>query len=225
MEEARIMQEKEKSPVRKIHRQLMVFGRMICIYKIEQDLIDDINQQYEDALKNKNVLASHGKHLAGRLDSELNMLPIIQSSKIFKKITECMSDYIDTCIEYGTCPPGPHNLDILSCWMNDMKPGEYNPPHTHNDNVGYACNLYLKIPEFINDVKEPHKFKDGKITFISPNSISSQAFTPKVGDFYIFTADHMHCVHPFKTKDPNDIRRSMPLNFIINNSVKGVDIK
>ena len=225
MEEARIMQHKEKSSVRKIHRQLMIFGRMICKYKIEQNLTDDLNQKYETALKKTNTLKSQGPHLAGRLDSELDILPIIQSSKIFKKITQCMSDYIDKSAECGLCPPGPHNLDILSCWVNDMKPGEYNPVHTHNKNVGYSSNLYLKIPEFINDCKDPHKFRDGKITFIAPNATAVEFFTPQVGDFYIFTADHMHCVNPFKTKDPNAIRRSMPINFVINNTIKGEEIK
>ena len=214
------MSQKEKLS-KTLHDKMWVFGRMVLKYTIEQDLIDDINKKYEDALKETDLLTSYGPHLAGRLDSELDILPIIQSSKIFKKITQCMSDYFDKSAECGLCPPGPHNLDILSCWVNDMKPGEYNPCHTHNENIGYSANLYLKIPEFINDVKDPHKFRDGKITFIAPNATAVEFFTPQVGDFYIFTADHMHCVHPFKTKDPNDIRRSMPINFVINDSVQG----
>ena len=219
------MKKKERNPSKKIYDKMLVFGRVVCKYKIEQDLIDDMNKKYEDALKNTSLLASYGKHLAGRLDSELNVLPILQSAKIFKKITQCMSDFINTSIEYGLCEPGPHNLDILSVWVNDMKPGEYNPVHTHNENIGYSANLYLKIPEYINDVTEPHKFKDGKIVFLSPHAITSESLTPQVGDFYIFQADHMHCVNPFKTKNPNDVRRSMPLNFIINNSVRGETIK
>tara|TARA_R100001132_G_C3266255_1_gene89089 strand:+ start:171 stop:800 length:630 start_codon:yes stop_codon:yes gene_type:complete len=208
-----------------MYDEMLVFGRIVCKYRIELDLIDDMNQKYEDALKNTNLLKSKAKDLAGRLDSELDLMPILQSAKIFKRITECMSNYIDTCIEHGTCKPGPHNLDILSCWMNDMKPGEYNPIHTHNDNIGYAANLYLKVPEFINDVTEPHKFKDGFITFLAPNGTASESFLPEAGEFYIFQADHMHCVNPFKTKDPNDIRRSMPLNFTINNTIVGTPVE
>ena len=37
---------------------------------------------------------------------------------------------------------------------------------------------------------------------------------PKVGDFYIFQADHQHSVMPFKTKEPGKIRRSMSFNFL-----------
>jgi len=208
-----------------IYDKMVVFGRLLCKYKIETDLIDDVNEKYEEALKTTNLLTSHGKNLAGRLDSELDVLPILQSCKIFKRITQCMSDYIDTSIKHGLCKPGPHNLDILSCWVNDMKPGEYNPVHTHNKNIGYSSNLYLKVPEFINDCKEPHKFVDGQITFISPNATTLESYSPKVGEFYVFQADHMHCVNPFKTKNPNDIRRSMPINFIINDSIQGEIIK
>jgi len=210
--------------VKKIHNKMFVFGKIICKYKIEQDLIDDINKKYEETLKKGILFKNFGAELAGRLDDEIDILPILQSSKIFPRLTQCMSDYINTCVEFGTCQPGPHNLDIQSCWVNDMKPGEYNPIHTHNDNIGFASNLYLKIPEFINDVKEQHKFKDGKITFVAPNATSSETILPEVGDFYIFAADHMHCVNPFKTKDPNEIRRSMPLNFMINNDLKGEKI-
>jgi hypothetical protein len=210
---------------KKIHNEMLVFGRIVCKYEIEQDLIDDINQKYEDTLKTTNLLTSKGKDLAGRLDSELDILPILQTSKIFKRITQCMSDFIDTSIQHGLCQPGPHNLDILSVWMNDMKPGEYNPVHTHNENSGYSANLYLKIPEYINDCKEPHKFMDGRIVFIAPNATASESIIPKVGELYIFAADHMHCVYPFKTQNPNDIRRSMPINFVINNTVLGEVIK
>ena len=37
---------------------------------------------------------------------------------------------------------------------------------------------------------------------------------PEVGHFYIFQANHSHCVMPFKTKIKGDIRRSLSFNFI-----------
>ena len=57
-----------------------------------------------------------------------------------------------------------------------------------------------------------NKFKDGKLCFIDGPSTSDYN-TPRVGDIYIFQADHQHCVMPFKTKNPNEIRRSMSFNF------------
>ncbi len=72
---------------------------------------------------------------------------------------------------------------------------------------------FLKVPKFIDDTKDPHKFKDGQLCFIMHGN-SCKYLNPKVGDFYIFRANHQHCVMPFKTKKPNEIRRSMSFNFI-----------
>ena len=86
------MSEKENdTTVKTWHDKMHIFGRIICKYKMEIDLIDDLNHKYEDALKKTNLLTSHGKNLAGRLDSELDVLPILQSCKIFKKISNRVS--------------------------------------------------------------------------------------------------------------------------------------
>ena len=94
-----------------------------------------------------------------------------------------------------------------------MKPGEYNPPHTHHNLHGYSCVLFLKVPEFINDAKDPHKFKDGQLGFVGVDGVGTTWISPKVGEFYIFHASHQHCVMPFKTVN-NGIRSTMSFNFI-----------
>jgi len=109
---------------------------------------------------------------------------------------------------------GTKELEILSCWINDMKEGEYNPPHTHHDNTGWSSVMFLKVPEFINDVKDPHKFKDGQLGFTDVDGVHTTWMEPEVGHFYIFEAKHQHCVMPFKTKIKGEIRRSMSFNFI-----------
>ena len=124
-----------------------------------------------------------------------------------------MNDYIET-LEKVDLYGGNKNLKILSCWINDMQEGEYNPPHTHHDLTGWSTVLFLKVPEFINDVKDPHKFKDGNLGFISTDGTGTTWMEPKVGQFYIFEARYQHCVMPFKTKEKGDIRRSMSFNFI-----------
>ena len=59
---------------------------------------------------------------------------------------------------------------------------------------------------------------------------SCKYLNPKVGDFYIFRANHQHCVMPFKTKKPNEIRRSMSFNIHLKSKEpgkpvgKGVDV-
>ena len=97
-----------------------------------------------------------------------------------------------------------------------MVAGEYNPPHTHHDGSGWSTVLFLKVPKFINDTKDPHKFKDGQLCFMMQGNTCTYV-TPRVGDFFIFRADHQHCVMPFKTKHLTEIRRSMSFNFTLKN--------
>ena len=182
----------------------------ISQYKIADKYIKDLNKRYEAA---KDGLKSYGPRLAGRLDSELEVLNIIQSTDSFPQIVKCMEKHIKQSIEFKCLPSKSYDLDIIGCWINDMKEGEYNPPHTHHDGSGWSTVLFLEIPEFINDAKDPHKFKDGKLCFIMRGDTTFYV-APKVGDFYIFHARHQHCVMPFKTKDPKAVRRSMSFNFI-----------
>ena len=190
--------------------QTNVFGRVIKRYHMPLDAIDDLNNKYEER---KKELGSFGPRLAGRLNSELEFTHLIGETKIAKNIVDCMNDYIETLDKINLFK-GTKELEILSCWINDMEEGEYNPPHTHHDNTGWSTVLFLKIPEFINDVKDPHKFRDGQLGFTDVNGTSTTWMKPKVGHFYIFEAKHQHCVMPFKTKIKGEIRRSMSFNFI-----------
>ena len=204
-----------KGTEKRMKAQTTMFGRMVKCYNLPLDEVADLNTKYETA---KEKLNSFGHRLAGRLESELEFTQLLQSTNIFKKITDCMLDYVDTCEKVSlynfNFNTGSRNLDIISCWINDMKEGEYNPPHTHHDNTGWSSVMFLKIPEFVNDVKDPHKYKDGFLGFTDVNGTNMTWMEPEVGHFYIFEAAHQHCVMPFKTKIKGEIRRSMSFNFI-----------
>ena len=189
--------------------QTNVFGKIVKRYDMPLEDIKDLNDRYE---ARKKELKNIGPRLAGRINSESEFTPFISETKIAKHIVDCMNDYIET-LEKVNLFVGTKQLEILSCWINDMKEGEYNPPHTHHDNTGWSTVMFLKVPEFINDAKDPHKFKDGQLGF---TDISNKHvwMEPEVGHFYIFEASHPHCVMPFKTKIKGEIRRSMSFNFI-----------
>ena len=201
-----------KGAEKRMKAQTTLFGRIIKRYDIPLDLINDFNLKYETEKEN---LSSFGPRLAGRLDSELEFTHLLGQTKLAKTIGECINDYIDTIEKLGHFNE-EKKLHILSCWVNDMKEGEYNPPHTHHDATGWSTVLFLKIPEFINDVKDPHKFKDGQLGFVGVDGIGTTWVEPEVGHFYIFEARHQHCVMPFKTKVKGEVRRSMSFNFINN---------
>ena len=191
----------------------IVDGTIIKKYEVPIDMIDELNQEYE---KNKNSLHSNSEKLAGRLEIELSILSIIQKLKIFKKINFFINDYMMTLNNFGLLAKPQIKTNITSCWINDMKEGEYNPVHTHNGptNDGWSCVLFLKVPEFVNDVKHKHKFHDGQLCFLGYDK-RMYWITPEVGDFYLFQADQRHTVYPFKTKIKGEVRRSMSFNLII----------
>ena len=193
--------------------QTIIFGRIIKYYDLPMNAIDDLNNRYEEE---RNKLNSFGHRLAGRIDSELEFTNFLETTKISKYLVDCMHDYLDTLVKGGLVKE-KKPLKILSCWINDMKAGEYNPPHTHHDLTGWSTVLFLKVPEFINDTKDPHKFVDGNLGFGSVDGIGITWIEPKVGQLYIFECRHQHCVMPFKTKEKGDIRRSMSFNFVEDN--------
>ena len=199
--------------------QTTLFGRIVKRYDIPLDAIQDLNTRYE---AHKEKLNSFGPRLAGRLDSEKEFTHLLAEAKASKYIVDCMNDYINTLDDLGKFDQ-EKRLKILSCWINDMKEGEYNPPHTHHDTTGWSTVMFLKVPEFIDDTKDPHKFKDGKLGFIGHDGIYTTWTDPEVGHFYIFEARHQHCVMPFKTKEKGKIRRSMSFNFVVEGSREDYD--
>ena len=200
-----------KETEKRMKAQTTAFGRIVKRYDLSLEDINDLNTRYE---AHKKKLNSFGPRLAGRLDSELEFTHLLGETNISKSIVDCMNDYMETLSQINLLPE-KKPLKILSCWINDMKEGEYNPPHTHHDNSGWSTVLFLKVPEFVNDAKDPHKFKDGKLGFMGVWGSSCTWMEPKTGHFYIFEAAHQHCVMPFKTKTKGEIRRSMSFNFIM----------
>ena len=188
----------------------IVSGRIIKKYKIPLNQVEELNKKYED---NKHSLESKGAKLAGRLDSELESTKVIQSLPIFETIKKCMNEYMISLNHFSLTPKPMYNLKIITMWINDMQPHEYNPIHTHHDGTGWSTVMFLKVPNFINDAKHKHKFRDGALGFIFPEN-KTMFYEPSVGDFYIFEASHQHFVLPYKTNDSDPTRRSMSFNFI-----------
>jgi len=108
---------------------------------------------------------------------------------------------------------------ILMSWVNFMRAGEFNPPHTH-PNCDLSSVLFVKIPEAL---KEEHKkftgtgSGPGSLSFTygesQPHAISRRSFFPEEGDLFIFPATLTHFVAPFMSKGE---RISMSANFKLN---------
>jgi hypothetical protein len=114
------------------------------------------------------------------------------------------------------------SIEIVSTWVNFMKQGEFNPPHTHN-NCDLSCVLYLKIPDILKKENEEYIGTcvggPGSITFGSgifgnyKYHITQKTHFPEENDFFIFPGSLEHFVFPFKS----DCERiSVSANFILN---------
>ena len=108
---------------------------------------------------------------------------------------------------------------ILMTWVNFMRAGEFNPPHTH-PGCDLSSVLFIKIPEAL---KEEHKkftgtgSGPGALSFtygeFQPHMISTRFFFPEEGDLFIFPATLTHFVAPFMSEGE---RISMSANFKLN---------
>ena len=94
-----------------------------------------------------------------------------------------------------------------------MGPGDFNPPHTHGGD--FSAVIFLKIPKEISNEFDEHtkadikSFGPGSISFIAgvghqntdegQQSVWKKDFFPNPGEMFIFPADLLHMVYPFKS--------------------------
>ena len=93
---------------------------------------------------------------------------------------------------------------LLSLWINYMKAGDFNPPHSHGGDLSFVA--FPDVPKEITD--ECAEFKGtmrgpGGISWIygegDKTCISVVHQLPVTGDIYIFPAALKHYVFPFKS--------------------------
>ena len=206
------------SPQETVH-----LGFKISKYKIPQELIDRLNKDVDDNLKNNNLLPEVEK-LAGEIKEEWSVLEIL--SKELKSFFEmCLSNYVSSELPYLANKKCTASFN--ACWINDQIQNEYNPVHTHNgkSTVGLSSVLFLRVPKSITEAKQTinknETVKDGRLEFIantrSPMGQGQYLVTPEVGDLYLFPYELPHVVYPFKGEG---VRRSLSFNVdigVVNN--------
>ena len=204
---------------KKIKTKAIVMGKIIRKYELPLDEVDELNNIYE---KNKHTLKPYGSKLAGNIETELDVTNMLPSAKIIYTMYECMKDCVteNGKLLHTKDYENIKDYNITSAWINDMKDGEWNPPHTHNVtkegySSGWSTVLFLKTPE-MNIKNDLHKnLLNGRLTFTDVHGEKVTSFKPEVGDFYIFDAKHQHLVMPIQLKNPTETRRSLSFNFEI----------
>ena len=157
-------------------------------------------------VEGKKTKQSYNKHLAGHLKYQY-LYPANIQKWFYQEIHPIISAYRKGHCKY-------HGLEDLNVemiaddlWVNYMKPGDFNPKHTHGGD--YSFVLFLDSPKELE--KEAKEFEG---TSVQPGSLlfeytqqarprwsttGASAF-PKTGDFYMFPALLQHWVCPFKSK-------------------------
>ena len=154
----------------------------------------------------KKAKVSYNKSLAGHLDHQY-LYPTDVQNWFYKEIQPILNAYREGHCKYH----GKENLQVeLSfddLWVNYMKPGDFNPIHTHN--ADYSFVLFLDVPKAL--VKEQEEFEGtssqpGAIMFEYTQQAKPRWATtgvtslPQTGELIMFPALLQHWVAPLKTK-------------------------
>ena len=188
----------------------------------ETSLPMDVNQQLlEICLANQDDKSKReNESLFGYIEKEFDILPDIKNTVlpvIQQKVTEYFSSALTMYSEFK--PFNKFDLQCVASWCNMQDVGEFNPLHTHPEEL--VCVIF---PEANIDTS----YKKYNVAKASPppgslvfcNQISDQRFgtnsyavTPKTGDMYIFPGGLSHYTVPFYKE--GDRRISVSCNFVI----------
>jgi len=154
----------------------------------------------------KKAKTSYNHSLAGHLNNQFLYPPKIQQW-FYKEIQPILNAYRDGHCKYH----GIENLEVElgfdDLWVNYMKPGDFNPLHTHGGSFSFV--LFLDVPKQLT--KEQEEFegtsaKPGSLMFEYTQQAKPRWATtgiivkPQTGDFFMFPALMQHWVCPFKSK-------------------------
>ena len=154
----------------------------------------------------KKQLKSYHKKLAGHLDSQLKYNDET-TGWFYRESSPIWQAYREGWSNWTGHPNEGIELNAHDLWVNFMKPGDFNPVHTHGGD--YSFVIFLDVPKKLieeQDAFEGTSSKPGSLMFeftqqAKPKwAMTGQAFKPRTGDMIIFPALLQHWVLPFKSK-------------------------
>ena len=215
------------------------FGPPIGYAELPKELINDFNKSCDDIVKDKELSKSvdWSHNLVGQVEQEL-LIPqdiINKWGKWFAiQVKEYLTGYFNQLFVPGqTIFAADRNtasiaiskmqIDVVAAWYVRSFAGDYNPFHTHS-NCHLTCVGYLKVPDLSKERKKKGSRQDvspgGALEILSSVGVNNSvfendryAFTPKIGNWYLFPANIRHSVNPFKCDGE---RRSFSINMNTN---------
>ena len=215
------------------------FGPPIGYAELPKELINDFNKSCDDIVKDEELAKSEdwSHNLVGQVEQEL-LIPqdiINKWGKWFAiQVKEYLTGYFNQLYVPGqTIFSADRNttslaiskmqIEVISAWYVRSFAGDYNPIHTHS-NCHLTCVGYLKVPDLSKERKKKGSRQDvspgGALEILSSVGVNNSvfendryAFTPKIGNWYLFPANIRHSVNPFKCDGE---RRSFSINMNTN---------
>lgn len=203
----------------KIHEKFNM-GQTAFLFQLDKKFINKLNERMEKDLNDKTFVDASFQ-LSAKIKEEYNVMNWLEQVDTDNVFISCIQEVLRNVQLYNSF--FIHSVVIDNAWINDQRQGEYQVVHKHSGKslIGFASILYLKVPDFgeeINNTSEPHNGRTMLIgncqgQFIRKNIM----IQPNVGDFYIFPYDVEHLVYPFSG---DGLRRTMSLNYDVNMMAK-----
>ena len=174
------------------------WGPFLFHSTMDMELCDLMLKEGQKVRGKSDELYNH--KLAGHIGEQYKL----DRDKIMPKLAVFLEGY---CIGYNKWRGGggmKPKAKLLSLWINYMKAGDFNPPHSHGADLSFVA--FPDVPLEISRECEAFKgtmrgpggiswtYGDGDRTCIS---VVHQL--PMTGDLYIFPASLKHYVFPFKS--------------------------
>lgn len=157
------------------------------------------------------------------IDYSSRLVANIKNSYDISDCNSTLEPYIQFLIkEYDKNYPGYLNsqdtvskstkIGIHDTWVNFQKPGEYNPNHWHPGIFSFVIWMY--VPYTVEDQQSglPGAPTNGLFEFSysqitgAMNHICLPADKNYQGKICFFPSGLQHCVYPFRSNNPNDLR-------------------
>jgi len=215
------------------YKKYQPWSSFIMYIRLPKNILDEMIELTDTILADKEA-KNYGHALAGQIKNQVAIVPdIFMLGEVGKYFSAAYKTYMNELWEQAfpvaTHLVGkqkqlesPNNISIIGAWIVSQRDHEYNPRHLHTE-CQLSSIMYLKIPEYLPDIKEPKHGKDesmdGAVQFTSSaEGIFQKDFNshltirPLPGDFFIFPATQFHQVYPFRTPDGKGERRSVSMN-------------
>ena len=195
--------------MREIKYNFLHWGPFVTHYKLLPEELKSLNDLEEGQ--------DFKKGLAGHLKDEYEL----DQNRVFSLILPYLNSYVQGFSDHRNIKL-PNGFELKNAWINRQKKNEFNPPHTHDDDLSFV--IYTKIPDSLEQECRSSVANSpgpGCIVFdfnipggnFNNLFLTTHAHLPDVGDMFIFPAGLPHWVYPFKTTEGERVSISGNIKF------------